>query len=386
MKYPLTFSTWNLKEKEAISNVVKSGSFSMGKNVFEFEKKFSKYLNRKYSVMVNSGSSANLLAINSFFYKKKNKIKPGDEVIVPAIAWSTTYSPLKQLGLKVKVVDVDINNLNVDLNQLEKAITRKTKMIIGVSILGVPAKLDKIKNICKKKKIIFFEDNCESLGSKIRNKKTGTFGDISSHSFFYSHHISTMEGGMCVTDDFELYCIMLAMRAHGWTRDLPKSNPLTSKKKDVAYNFVLPGYNLRPGEIHGAIGLEQLKKLNKLVKLREKNWKLFYKLFSKDNRFIIQKTKNFNSSFSFALILKESNKKFKKKIFNTLKKNNISYRLITGGCFTKHPYAKYFKPKIYGKLINSTKAHEDGFFVGNAGLDLSKEITKLYSILKKIKN
>jgi len=119
---------------------------------------------------------------------------------------------------------------------------------------------------------------------------------------------------------------MLAMRAHGWTRDLPKSNPLTSKKKDVAYNFVLPGYNLRPGEIHGAIGVVQLKKLNKLVKLRERNWKLFYKLFSKDNRFIIQKTKNFNSSFSFALILKKSNKKLKKKIFNTHKNNNISYR------------------------------------------------------------
>jgi CDP-6-deoxy-D-xylo-4-hexulose-3-dehydrase len=384
MKYPLTFSTWNKKENLAIKRIVKSGFFSMGKNVAEFEKKFAKYLGRKYAVMVNSGSSANLLAISSFFYKKKNKLKTNDEVIVPAIAWSTTYSPLIQLGLKVKVVDVKIDDLNVDMDQLEKAITSKTKMIIGVSILGVPARLDKIKQFCKRKKIIFFEDNCESLGSKIGSKKTGTFGDISSHSFFYSHHISTMEGGMCVTDDYELYCIMLAMRAHGWTRELPRINPLTSKKDDVAYNFVLPGYNLRPGEIHAAVGLEQIKKLDKLIRYRVKNWKLFYKLFKDDERFFVQKTKYFNSSFAFTLILKKSNKLFKQKIFKVLKQNNIAYRLITGGCFTKHPYAKYFKLKIHGKLTNSIKAHEDGFFVGNAGQDLTKEIYKLYSLLKNL--
>lgn len=386
MEYPLTFSTWNHLEKKAIKKIIESGFFSMGPTVKKFEKKFAKYLNRKYAVMVNSGSSANLLSINSFFYKKKNKIKRNDEVIVPAIAWSTTYSPLQQLGLKIKVVDVDISDLNVDINQLKKAITKKTRMIVGVSILGVPSKLDEIKDICKRKNIIFFEDNCESLGSKINNKKTGTFGDISTHSFFYSHHISTMEGGMCVTDDYELYCIMLAMRAHGWTRELPNKNPLTSKRKDVAYNFVLPGYNLRPGEIHASIGLEQIKKLDRLVKLREKNWRLFNKLFGSDERFIIQKCDNFNSSFAFTLIIKKSNKKFKTRIFSVLKKNKIAYRLITGGCFTKHPYSKYFNLKIHGKLVNSIKAHEDGFFVGNAGQDLSKEIKKLYEILKKVKD
>jgi CDP-6-deoxy-D-xylo-4-hexulose-3-dehydrase len=176
----------------------------------------------------------------------------------------------------------------------------------------------------------------------------------------------------------------LAMRAHGWTRELPRINPLTSKKDDVAYNFVLPGYNLRPGEIHAAVGLEQIKKLDKLIRYRVKNWKLFYKLFKDDERFFVQKTKYFNSSFAFTLILKKSNKLFKQKIFKVLKQNNIAYRLITGGCFTKHPYAKYFKLKIHGKLTNSIKAHEDGFFVGNAGQDLTKEIYKLYSLLKNL--
>ena len=156
MKYPLTFSTWDKKENLAIKSVVKSGYFSMGKKVEEFERKFAKYLNRKYAVMVNSGSSANLIGMSAFFYKELGKLKRGDEVIVPAIAWSTTYSPLKQLGLKLKIIDVNIENLNVNFDLLKKAITQKTKMIVSVSILGVPAELEKMRKLCKKKKNNFF--------------------------------------------------------------------------------------------------------------------------------------------------------------------------------------------------------------------------------------
>ena len=205
--YPLNFSTWDKKENEALKKVIKSNYFTMGPKVEEFERKFASYLGRKYAVMTNSGSSANLISIASFFLKSK-KLKSNDEVIVPAIGWSTTYSPLQQYGLNIKIVDVYLNDLNINFELLKKAITKKTKMIVVVNILGVPCKLEKIRNLCKKKNIILFEDNCESLGSEINNKKTGTFGDISTHSFFYSHHISTMEGGMALTDDFEIYCIL----------------------------------------------------------------------------------------------------------------------------------------------------------------------------------
>ena len=389
MQYKLTYPSWNKKEINAIIKVLKSGYLTMGKNVKLFEKKFAKYLNRRFAVMVNSGSSANLLGLASLFFKTNKPLKVNDEVIVPAIAWSTTYSPLQQYGLKLKIVDVDLKDLNVDINKVISAITKKTKMIVGVSILGAPAELQKLKDICNKKKIYLFEDNCESLGAKIKNTKTGSFGDLSTHSFFFSHHITAIEGGMIVTDNFELYCLMKSMRAHGWTRDLPKKNFLNYKnKKDLyeQYNFILPGYNLRPTEISAAAGIEQLKKLKNMIYIRNKNLKLFQKLFKNDKRFIIQKTEYTASSFSFPMIFKKKvSQKFKLSFFDLLKKNNINFRLITGGCFTKHPYKKYFNYEIYKNVNNAKKAHKDGFFVGNASRDLTKEINKFYRVIKNFK-
>ena len=385
MKYPLTYSSWDKKEIKAMNRVIETGYFSMGKTVERFENKFASYLNRKYAVMVNSGSSANLIGLMSFLFTKRNKIKEGDEIIVPAIAWSTTYSPLKYLGARLKIIDINLDDLNVDISKLKQSISKKTAMIISVSILGVPANLNEIESICKKKKIIFFNDNCESLGSKIKNRKTGNYGEIATHSFFYSHHISTMEGGMCVTDNFELFCIMRALRAHGWSRELPKNNIFNIRNK-IEYNFILPGFNVRPGEIHAAIGLEQIKKLKRLVYFREKNWKFFYNIFKNDERFIIQKNQsnNVNASFALTMIIKDRNKVNKEKLYKLFKKNNISYRLITGGCFTKHPYKKYFNYNTFGNLNNALKAHKDGFFVGNAGQNLTKEILKLKKVIQSL--
>ncbi len=384
--YPLNFSTWDKKENLALKKVIKSNFFTMGSKVKEFEKKFANYLGRKYAVMTNSGSSANLISIASFFFKNK-KLKYKDEVIVPAIGWSTTYSPLQQYGLKIKIVDVNLTDLNINFELLKKAITKKTKMIVVVNILGVPCELDKIRKLCKKKNIILFEDNCESLGSEINKKKTGTFGDISTHSFFYSHHISTMEGGMALTDDFETYCILKSIRAHGWARDLPKSkkNLEIDEKKRNLYKFLYPGYNVRPGELNAAVGLEQLKKLKYLERQRITNWELFYKLFKNSKLFHIQETSCKNSSFAFTLILKKSNVKLKEKIFKILKENKIEYRMITGGCITKHPYINHFDYEIFKSLPNANKAHKDGFFVGNAGIDLTKQIKKLHNLLENIR-
>ena len=236
----------------------------MGKNVLRFENNFSKYISKKYSVMVNSGSSANLLALSSLFYKKKNPLKRGDEVLVTGVSWSTTYAPLQQLGLKLKLIDINLKNFNVDEDLLEKAITKNTKLIVVVNLLGIPCDLNRIKKLCDKKKIYLFEDNCESMGAKIGKKKAGSYGELSSHSFFFSHHMCTMEGGMISTDDYELFCVLKSLRAHGWSRDLPKNNPLLKSKKNdfyEQYKFILPGYNVRPGELHGAIGNIQLKRL-----------------------------------------------------------------------------------------------------------------------------
>ena len=384
MEYKLSYDTWGNEEIKIFKNVKKNQQLTMSKNTELFEKKFSKYFNRKYSLMVNSGSSANLLAIASLFFKRKNSLKRGDEVIVPAIAWSTTYAPLQQFGLKVKIIDADDNSLNVDINKLRKHLSKKTKLIVGCSILGSPAKLEVIEKICKSKKIYFLNDNCESLGAKINTRSTTSFGDLVTHSFFFSHHISTIEGGMVCTDNFELYCLMNSLRTHGWTRNLPYRNPLTKKiyKNFENYSFILPGYNLRSNEIFAKIGMIQLKKLKKMIKQRRDNLKLFNSLFLDSKTFKVFKSAHYDSSFSFPLILKKDDPNLLKKIFIALRNNNIQFRSITGGNFTKHIYLKHFDYVIPENLKNANRYHNYGFFVGNSSIDLSDKIKILHRTLK----
>ncbi len=384
MKYKLSYDSWDIEEKKAIEKIVSSGNYSLGSEVKKFEKKFAKYIGVKYAVMTNSGSSANLLGINSFFFKKKNKLKAGDEVLVPALAWSTTYSPLVQNNLKIKIVDVSLDNLNIDIDLLKKAITPKTKVICAVNILGIPCNLKKIRELCNAKNIILYEDNCESLGASIFGKKTGSYGDFSTHSFFFSHHISTIEGGMVLTNNYETYEIIKSLRAHGWTRDIPSNNSIYKVKKkdfDSEYKFILPGYNLRPSEINASIGIEQLKKLNKMIKIRRENLKIFESFFGDDDRFIIPKTDYTSSSFSFPIILRDNTKGQREKLFKRLKSENIEYRLVAGGNFLSQPQKRYYNYEIFRKIKNAEKIHNDGFCVGNSSKDLSKEIKFLYKVL-----
>ena len=384
MKYKLSYDSWGTEEKKAIKQIISSGNYSLGSEVQKFEKKFAKYIGMKYAIMTNSGSSANLLGINSYFFKKKNKLKAGDEVLVPALAWSTTYSPLFQNNLKIKIIDVSLENLNINIDLLEKAITPKTKVICAVNILGIPCNLKKIRKLCNTKNIILYEDNCESLGASISGKKTGSFGDFSTHSFFFSHHISTIEGGMVLTNNYETYEIIKSLRAHGWTRDIPNNNSIYKIKKkdfDSEYKFILPGYNLRPSEINASIGIEQLKKLNKMIKIRRENLKIFESFFRNDDRFIIPKTDYISSSFSFPLIMRDNTKGQREKLFKRLKSENIEYRLVAGGNFLSQPQKKYYDYEIFSKIKNAERIHNDGFCVGNSSKDLSKEIKFLYNVI-----
>ena len=272
MNYSLVSDSWGIEEVEAINKVIKSNIYTYkGKYVKEFEKKFAQFFNSKYAVMVNSGSSANLISVASLFYKKKQPLKRGDEVIVPTLSWSTTYYPLQQYGLKLRFVDIDLETLNVNVDNIIKACTRKTKLIVAVNILGNPLELSKLRLFCKKKKIYLMEDNCESMGAKINGKYTGTFGIVNTFSTFFSHHISTIEGGLILTDDFEVYNLLLSLRSHGWTRDLSKNFYLKKdQNKYENYCFTVPGYNVRPTNLNAAIGIEQLKKLKKLIDIRRK--------------------------------------------------------------------------------------------------------------------
>ena len=386
IKYPLASSTWDEKEIEAINSVIAKDMYTMGEGVKQFEDDFSKFFGSKYSVMVNSGSSANLIAVAALFYTTEPKLKRGDEVIVPAVSWSTTFYPLYQYGLKLKFIDVDLHTLNFDLEQLKAAISDKTKMILAVNLLGNPNDFDAIKEIIGNRDILLMEDNCESMGATYNGKFTGTFGIMGTFSTFYSHHMATMEGGVVCTDDEELYHILLCLRAHGWTRHLPKENKISNKSDnwfEESFRFLLPGYNVRPIEMSGVIGIEQLKKLPAFLEQRRKNAELFVSLFNDNPTFYIQEEIGNSSWFGFSLIIKPNANVDRLAIVKKLEENGIDCRPIVTGDFTKNEVLKYFDYEIFGKVKNANYLDTKGLFVGNHQIDLTKEIKHLYNVLKE---
>lgn len=370
-KFPLATATWGQEEQDAMQRVIASGMFTMGANVQAFERDFAQYVGSKHCVMVNSGSSAILLMVASLFYTKNPKLKlqRGDEVIVPAVSWSTTFYPLYQYGLKIKFVDIDLNTLNYDLDQLEQAITDKTRAIMAVNLLGNPNDFGRIEQIIGGHDIVLIEDNCESMGAKYAGKHAGTFGVMGGYSSFFSHHISTMEGGMIVTDDEELHQILLSLRAHGWTRNLPKENLVCSDKSDdpfeESFRFVLPGYNVRPLELEGALGIEQVKRLPYLIAERRKNGKLLQKALANHPDLIIQQEIGESSWFGFSLVIRPGSKFTRKTLVARLNELGFECRPIVAGNFAKNEVVKYFDSEVHGTLKNAEHIDQNGLFVGN---------------------
>jgi len=387
MFWDLAADTWGQEERAAIERVMESGRYTIGPEVKAFEQAFADYHGVKYGIMVNSGSSANLISVASLFHVREAPLMPGDEVIVPAISWSTTYHPLQQYGLKLKFVDVELDTINIDISNLENALSSKTRAIFAVSILGNPAALDEVRSFANAHGLFMLEDNCESLDAELSGKKTGTFGDVSTFSFFFSHHISTGEGGMVLTDSREIDGLCRAIRAHGWVRDVPEEAGLFPPGEDTfveAYRFVIPGYNVRPQEINAAVGLEQLKKLPAMTAMRRANLKLFQDAFADHKKFIIQRENGKSSSFCFPMIVRPGCGLERADIFSPLKNADIGFRMVTGGCFPRHSVIDYFDYEIVGNLANADTIHDQGFFVGNHPYDLGQQIKKLRDILSAL--
>ena len=390
MSYQLASSTWDSKEIDAIHRVIESDRYTMGEEVAAYEHAFSSYCGSRYSVMVSSGSTANLLMIGAMFFTKdkSRQLKRGDEVIVPAVSWSTTYFPLQQYGLKVKFVDIDRHTLNIDLEKLELAITEDTRAILAVNLLGNPNDFEAIRKIIGNRNITLLEDNCESLGATFNGQQAGTFGLMGTFSSFFSHHIATMEGGCIVTDDEEIYHILLALRAHGWTRDLPKENLVSGQKSEdqfeESFKFVLPGYNARPLEMSGAIGREQLKKLPDFIIQRRKNADVFTSLLSSHPYIDIQQELGESSWFGFSMVLNENSPISRPKLVELLKKKNIDCRPIVTGNFLKNTEVlKHFNYEVGGGVANAEYIDKHGLFVGNHHVDISHNIEYLNSIIRE---
>ena len=383
VKFPLATASWGQEELDAMQRVITSGMYTMGANVQAFERDFAQYIGRQHCVMVNSGSSANLLMVAALFYTKNSKFKlqRGDEVVVPAVSWSTTYYPLYQYGLKIKFVDIDLHTLNYDLDQLEQAVTEKTRAIMAVNLLGNPNDFDRIQKIIGGRDIILIEDNCESLGATFKGKQAGTFGVMGTFSSFFSHHISTMEGGLIGTDDEEIYQILLSLRAHGWTRNLPKKNHVCSEKSDdpfeESWRFVLPGYNVRPLEIEGALGVEQMKRLPNLVEERRKNGELLQAALSNHPEVLIQKEIGESSWFGFSLVIRPGSRLTRKDLVWKLEELGFECRPIVAGNFAKNEVVKYFESEVHGTLKNAEHIDQNGLFVGNHHFPIPEAFTAL---------
>jgi dTDP-4-amino-4,6-dideoxygalactose transaminase len=385
MKYPLACDTWDNREVEAIQEVVKTGRYTMGPYVKKFEKEFCDYFKCNDAVMVNSGSSANLLMLATLALKHKLK---GD-IIVPAVSWSTTYYPLQQYGFKLNFVDIDKSTLNIDPSKIEKAITKDTCAIFAVNLLGNSCEYKKINEIAKKHNLMVIEDNCESLGAiSDTDIYNGVVGHMGSYSFFFSHHLQTMEGGMIACKSKDDADFIRSLRAHGWCRDLPDDNTIYKKSGDTfvdSFTFITPGYSVRPLEMSGAIGSVQLKKWPEMREQRVKNAEYFKQKFEDLPDVQLQEEVGNSSWFGFSMVFNGNLSDRRAKIVEKFKENEIESRPIVAGNFMKNPVIKYLD-YIDNKDYNvADYIHDNGLFIGNDVRDLKENIDMVYNIIKDIK-
>lgn len=387
--FPLVFANFGEEEILSAIKVLLSGRLTMGERVLEFEKKFANYLSVPFAVMVNSGSSANLLALSVASNKfRRHRLNIGDEILIPAICWATSFAPIVQCGLIPKLVDVDSDTMNISVESFKKTITKKTKGLFNVHILGNCSDMDEISNEAKKNDLISFEDTCESLGTTYNNKMLGTFGDFGTFSFYFSHHMTTIEGGMVVCHTLEDYDLLKCLRAHGWSRNLSKREAYEKKYSEIdpRFLFVNLGYNLRPMEIQAAFGIEQLKKLDYMNDQRKKNVEklknfiVSHKLWNNQFSFPEHLRKVDPVWFGFPMFLTGAYISKKAELQNYLLSNGIDSRPIISGNFAIQPVYREFGPGTESQgLQGAQDIHNKGIFVGCHTTPLSDEICERFS-------
>tara|TARA_B100001769_G_C22111084_1_gene601086 strand:+ start:1381 stop:2622 length:1242 start_codon:yes stop_codon:yes gene_type:complete len=380
--YPLLENGFDEKDILRGIEVLLSRKLTMSQITEKFERNFAKYVGSKYAVMVNSGSSANLLSAFALINpKKENRLRYGDKFLIPAICWSTSLWPFIQSGLKPVFTDVSKKDFCIQVDELDNKKLKAIKLIVSINILGNSPDIKNLSNICKKKNIYLVEDTCEALGSKMNSKSLGTYGDFGTFSFYYSHQITSGEGGMVVCNKKEDYEILRTLRAHGWDRHV-------KNRKQNTFNFVNSGFNLRPLDITAAIGISQLKRLNEMKKIRNLNkvkiisciknhpeWNDQYEFF--------EARKGLSPSwFGFPILL---NKKYRQKkilLMKYLNKNKIETRPILSGNFLNQPSVSLYNLKPKKNFNNAQEIEERGFFIGIPTTVLTNQ--KINYLVKKL--
>lgn len=367
---PLAVPSYNHEEVIDALDSMLSTWVTMGEKVKSFEEQFSKYIGCKNGIMVNSGSSANLLALSILSNPAtENSIKRDSQIITPAITWATTVSPIINVGCTPMFVDVDLDTLCVNTEEIKDAINSKTACLLPVHLMGNPCNMQEISKISKEHDLYLVEDACEAPGATFDDKKVGSFGDLGTFSFFMSHHISTIEGGMIVTNNEELAEMGKTLRTFGWTRDLKNKNKINSEYPEIdpRFLFVNTGYNFRPTEIQGAFGRNQLPKLEPLIKIRRENALFWNDELSKYSEYLILPKRNLENHvyFGYAITIKKNSPFSREKLTKFLESKGIETRPIMSGNYIEQPAAKLINYQKHGELNNAKLIMRNSFFIGN---------------------
>jgi CDP-6-deoxy-D-xylo-4-hexulose-3-dehydrase len=383
-KWPLINDNITKHDKKIMSDfILNSNRFTNGPKVKEFEKIWSKWLGVKHSVMVNSGASANYISIAMV-----KELMGTGEVIVPPIGWVSDISSVAQLGMTPVFVDVSLDDFNITAENIKRAITSKTKAIVLVHTLGFPAINDEIIQLSKENNIMLIEDCCEAHGATYKEQRVGSFGDISLFSFYFGHHITTIEGGtVCVNDD-KLYDLAKLFRSHGMTREasqeLQKEYQLKYPDLNPLFTFAVAGFNMRSSEMNAVLGIEQMKRIDFNVARRIENLDIWLDNLD-SSKFMTFFRREGNSNFALPLMMQGTTKNKLKDICTILEKEGVEYRLGTagGGNQARQPYLKKFNHRIEGSLPQADYIHDNALYIGNH-IDLTKE--QIVNLCKKLNN
>ena len=391
-KHPLMKNNFTRSDMSAVKKVisVKNLVLTQSKNVRQFENKWSKWLGVKYSTFVNSGASANFITLAILKHSNKNKNK--NQIIVPSLTWISDVASVIMNGFKPVFVDANLENLSMNVDQVIKKVSKKTLAVFITHTLGFNGLNEKLIKTLKRKKIHLIEDVCESHGATFKNKKLGTFGLISNFSFYYAHHMTTIEGGMICTNDKKIYEMSRILRSHGMLRESGNKSyekKVIKKNKTLSpqFTFLYPALNFRNTEIGAAIGLNQLKNLTKNNSNRSNNFKYFINLLDGNKYWKAFDLKG-NSNYAFPIILKTKNISKRNLFERVLKENGIEFRRGTagGGNQLRQPYLKEFSKNInFKKFKNVDHIHFFGYYIGNYPTLKKSKIKEIAIILNKIK-
>ena len=370
-KIPLHAASYGAEEVNEVIDSLLSTQVTMGEKVKKFESLWAEYLGVRNAIMVNSGSSANLIAASVLSNPEfPNRIEPGDEVIVPAIAWSTTYYPLVNIGAVPVFVDVEMETFTIDVEAAERAISPRTRAIVPVHLLGNPCDMKGLLDLANRHNLFVLEDACEAHGAQFNGKKVGSIGHIGSFSFYFSHHISTVEGGMVVTSDDRIADLARILRAHGWQRDVRKKIKQTNSLIDERFLFINLGYNLRPMEFQGAFGIHQIKKIEDFIQRRRENAQYWNSALSKHSDWLSfcrgRETCDSRSVwFGYPITIKTTAPFSREELVRFLANKGVETRPIMAGNFCEQPAIHLFPHKVSGPLKNTDFIMRRSFFVGN---------------------